>query len=269
MYQPYGYIYRLRERNSEEGATMLRGVLFDLGNTVVLFPALGVETEELSSERKSMLESLVSVMYDSLKDHGLRVGWRSFFEAYRAVRSEQLERQRQTLKEYDMKERLTKVLESLDFNASASSEIVRQALDAYFESYVRHVEMEKEVVPTLRSLLPRYRLGIVTNFAYPRGIHMILGKFGLEKIFDPIVISGEVGWIKPSPIIFQVALSKLRLSADQVAFVGDDPETDIKGAKNVGMKTVFLARESTRCDADITTPHLSSLTTAIEGLEAR
>jgi len=247
---------------------MVRGVLFDLGNTVVLFPALGVETEDLSLERRFMLESLVMVMYDSLKDNGLQVGWSSFFEAYRAVRSEQLEQQKRTLKEYDMNERLAKVLESLRFNAPSSPEIVRQALDAYFEEYIRRVTIEEEVIPTLRSLLPRYSLGVVTNFAYPSGVHAILRKFGLEKIFDPVVISGEVGWIKPSPIIFQVALSKLRLSADQVVFVGDDPEADIRGAKNVGMKTVFLARESTRCDADVTVSHFSSLTTAIEGLEA-
>lgn len=246
---------------------MVQGILFDLGNTVLLFPAFGVETQELSLERKSMLESLVRIMYDFLKERGLRAGWSSFFEAYETVRSEQLKRQKQTLKEYDMKERLAKVLESLDFNASASSEIVRQTLDAYFEDYVRRVDVEKEVIQTLRSLLPRYRLGVVTNFAYPSGIHAILGKYGLEKIFDPIVISGEVGWIKPSPIIFQVALSKLGMSADQVVFVGDDPETDIKGAKNVGMKTVFLARGSTRCDADITISHFSNLTDAIERLE--
>jgi FMN phosphatase YigB (HAD superfamily) len=51
-------------------------------------------------------------------------------------------------------------------------------------------------------------------------------------------------------------------------FVGDDPETDIKGAKNAGMKTVFLAREPTRCEADITISHLSSLTTVIDVLES-
>jgi HAD superfamily hydrolase (TIGR01549 family) len=214
-----------------------------------------------------MLESLVRVMYDSLKDYDINVKWPSFFKAYKAVRSEQLERQKQTLKEYDMKERLAKVLESLDFNASASSEIIRQTLDAYFEDYVRKVDVEKEVIPTLRSLLPTYRLGVVTNFAYPSGVHSILSKFGLEKIFDPIVISGEVGWIKPSPIIFQVALSKLGLSADQVVFVGDDPEADIKGAKDVGMKTVFLTRGPTRCDADVTISNLSSLPNAIERVE--
>jgi putative hydrolase of the HAD superfamily len=246
---------------------VIRGILFDLGNTVVLFPALGVETEELSSEGRSMLESLVSTMYDFLKDHGLQVPWSSFFDAYKAVRSEQLEQQKRTLKEYDMKERLAKVLESLNFKASASSEIILQTLDAYFEDYVRRVDMEKEVIPTLRSLLPRYRLGVVTNFAYPSCIHAILRKFGLEKIFDPIVISGEVGWIKPSPIIFQVALSKLGLNADQVVFVGDDPEADIMGAKNVGMKTAFLARGPARCNADIVVSHLSSLTNSIERLE--
>jgi putative hydrolase of the HAD superfamily len=247
---------------------MVRGILFDLGNTVVLFPALGVETEQMSSERRSALESLVRKMYDSLKLGGLQVEWSSFLEAYNAVRAQQLKQQKQTLKEHNMKERLAKVLESLSFKGSASSEIISQALDAYFRDYVRRVNIEKEVIPTLRSLLPRYRLGVVTNFAYPPAIYSILGKFGLEKIFDPVVISGEVGWIKPSPVIFQVALSKLRLSADQVVFVGDDPESDIKGAKNAGMKTVFLAREPTPCDADITISHFSSLTTAIDGLEA-
>jgi len=170
------------------------------------------------------------------------------------------------LKEYDMNERLAKVLESLDFKASASSEIIRQALDAYFEEYVRKVNIEKEVIPTLKGLLSKYSLGLVTNFAYPSAIYMILRKFGLQNTFDPIVISGEIGWIKPSPIIFQAALSKLRLKAEQVAFVGDDPETDIKGAKNLGMKTVFLARESAHSDADTTVSHFSGLTTAIEEL---
>ena len=251
---------------------MIRGILFDLGNTVVLFPdwfkpTLGVETQEMSLERKSTLESLLRTMYDSLNLGGLQVGWSSFLEAYNAVRSRQLKQQKQTLKEYDVKERLVKVLESLGFEASASSEIICQALDAYFKDYVRRVEMEREIMPTLRSLLPRYRLGVVTNFAYPPAVYSILGKFSLEKIFDPVVISGEVGWIKPNPIIFQVALSRLKLGADQVVFVGDDPETDIRGAKNVGMKTVFLARESARCDADITISHLSSLVSMIEGLE--
>jgi putative hydrolase of the HAD superfamily len=213
-----------------------------------------------------MLKSLVRVMCDFLKEHGLQAEWSSFFEAYETVRSEQLERQKQTLKEYDMKERLAKVLKSLDFNASAPSQIIPQTLDAYFKDYTRRVDVQKEAIPTLRSLLPRYRLGVVTNFAYPSGIYRILEKFGLEEVFDPIVISGEVGWIKPSPIIFQVALSKLRMSAEQVVFVGDDPEADIKGAKNIGMKTVFLARGSSRCDADITISHLSSLTDVIEKL---
>jgi putative hydrolase of the HAD superfamily len=98
-------------------------------------------------------------------------------------------------------------------------------------------------------------------------IHTIIEKFSLKQFFDVVVVSGEVGWVKPSPKIFRTALSKLGLKAHQVVFVGDDYETDIKGAKDMGMKTVFLSHGKTCYDADKTISHLSNLPDAVRELK--
>ncbi|HEY9710559.1 MAG TPA: HAD family hydrolase, partial [Oculatellaceae cyanobacterium] len=45
---------------------------------------------------------------------------------------------------------------------------------------------------------------------------------------------------KPEPEIFYRALQKLRVTAEQSVFVGDHPTTDVLGAKNIGMKTVWF-----------------------------
>lgn len=245
---------------------MLMGVLFDLGNTVVKFPESGLESVFLP-RHKPLFESLVEIINNSLVKSGINADWSSFFQVYKTVRVEQMRWQKQTLKEYDMRERLAKVLDALGFKVSSTSEIIQHALEEYFESYIKHVKMEKDTIHLLKNLHINRKLGLVTNFAYPPCIYTILDKFNLKQIFDVVVVSGEVGWVKPSPKIFHAALSKLGLKAHQVVFVGDDSETDIKGARNVGMKTVFLSSDKTCEDADVTISHLSQLPIAIEELE--
>jgi HAD superfamily hydrolase (TIGR01549 family) len=247
---------------------VLKGVLLDLGNTVVKFPGMGLESQEsFLGKRKSLFESLVKVIYKSLLKSGVNVSWPSFFETYNCVRAKQMEWQKRTLKEYDMSVRLAKVLSALGFKSYPSSEIIQRALEDYFESYIKHTRIEKNTPDLLKSLHSNYKLGLVTNFAYPQCIYAILGKFNLRQIFDVIVISKEVGWVKPSPKIFHAALSELGLKAQQVVFVGDDPESDILGARNVGMKTVFLSINKSRNGADVTISYLSELPAALEKLE--
>jgi putative hydrolase of the HAD superfamily len=55
-----------------------------------------------------------------------------------------------------------------------------------------------------------------------------------------MVDSFVVGVEKPDPAIFQMALEALGLNAAEAVFVGDNPRRDIKAAKSLGMKTVWL-----------------------------
>lgn len=104
----------------------------------------------------------------------------------------------------------------------------------------------KDYVPTVLSQLRyKYKLGLISNFAYPPGLTRTLERFDLAKFFNVIMISGDVGWRKPSSRIFQKALESLGVAASETVFVGDSLLHDIKGAKKVGIRTVLVRKSLT------------------------
>jgi putative hydrolase of the HAD superfamily len=64
----------------------------------------------------------------------------------------------------------------------------------------------------------------------------------LLPYFHEIIISGNVGKGKPDPAMFHHALERLELQKDEVIMVGDNLNTDILGASNVGIKTIWINR---------------------------
>jgi putative hydrolase of the HAD superfamily len=250
------------------GMFLFSAVLFDLGNTLIKFPWDARTIGKEASKGVSLFDKLVKVTYDSLVKSGIKIDWPSFHEKYMFVRAEQLEWQKKTLQEYDMYDRVSRALSALGIKISPDSPAVRKATDDHYAGYMDYIEMEKEVPTILRDLHSRRKLGLITNFAHPPSIYNILDKFGLRKLFDVILVSREVGWVKPSPKIFQAALSSLRLKGSQCVFVGDDAEADIGGAKGVGMGTIFLAKKGSTCrEANAVIYHISELRSAIKKLE--
>jgi putative hydrolase of the HAD superfamily len=71
-------------------------------------------------------------------------------------------------------------------------------------------------------------------------IYASLRKLGINQFFDAVLVSEENGWRKPHKQIFLEALQKLQVTAKEAVFIGDSPLEDIKGAKEIGMKTVFV-----------------------------
>jgi putative hydrolase of the HAD superfamily len=94
----------------------------------------------------------------------------------------------------------------------------------------------RDVLDTLRERCP---LAVVTDAqrAYARAE---LHKVGLLDYFDPIVISGDHGYRKPDPRLFQLALDALGVAAEDTLYVGNDMYRDIFGAREIGMRTVMV-----------------------------
>jgi putative hydrolase of the HAD superfamily len=84
-----------------------------------------------------------------------------------------------------------------------------------------------------------------------------------EGFFDVITLSYEHGHVKPHPSIFMSTLEKLKVNPNQSLHVGDDPIADIEGARNIGMKTVFVNRKEVRTNADIEVKGITELTTLL------
>jgi HAD superfamily hydrolase (TIGR01662 family) len=98
-----------------------------------------------------------------------------------------------------------------------------------------------DVLPTLHWLKERgYRLGAVTNRGYsgPR-FHDEMRDLGLADLFEATVISCDVGYMKPHPRIFQYALERMGVDAEETVMVGDSLRADVEGAKTLGMTAVW------------------------------
>lgn len=133
--------------------------------------------------------------------------------------------------------------------------------------YIDSLQIYKSVHEVLRELMANYTLGLVTNFAYYPGAYQMIDRFTLKSYFKVIVVSGEIGWKKPSQQIFNIALSELSISAEETLFIGDDYEADIKGSKKVGMKTIYLCKNPTNNEeADATIGSLTEIPSAIKRL---
>jgi putative hydrolase of the HAD superfamily len=119
-------------------------------------------------------------------------------------------------------------------------------VDALVEDFGRYSWQEcilfNDTLPVLEALKERgHSLGIITNGSreYQR---TKLKTPGLASCFDLIVVSGEEGIAKPDVGIFQLAADRLGVTPADCVFVGDNPSTDILGAHQAGMETVWLRR---------------------------
>jgi len=64
---------------------------------------------------------------------------------------------------------------------------------------------------------------------------------GIEGYFNPIIISGDFGYRKPDHRLFTAALKALKLTPENVLFVGNDMFRDIYPANQLGIKSVFFS----------------------------
>ncbi len=129
----------------------------------------------------------------------------------------------------------------------------------------RWPELEKEiplalypdVEPTL-SMLSRdgIAMGLISNA--PADTDRVVQALGLSKYLSTIVISGAVGYTKPNPEIFRIALRQASYDADQAAHVGDLFEADIVGARNAGVKGILIDRDGSHEGLDC--PRVRALT---------
>ncbi len=69
---------------------------------------------------------------------------------------------------------------------------------------------------------------------------------GLDQFFDHTILSTQFGFRKPDPRLFSIACILLNIPPAEAVYIGDDPEKDIEGAKQIGMQVILLRRSGER-----------------------
>jgi putative hydrolase of the HAD superfamily len=111
--------------------------------------------------------------------------------------------------------------------------------DRFAEPDAWHVH--EDVVPTLDLLASReIKLAVISN--WDERLRPLLHKLKLDRYFEAFAVSLEVGFSKPSPVIFEHAAGKLGLPASSILHVGDSPEMDVAGAIAAGFQAIQICR---------------------------
>ena len=97
--------------------------------------------------------------------------------------------------------------------------------------------IDHEIVDYLRSLRSDYFVGLISN-AWP-DLRDYITKQKFEDAFDHMLISGEVGVVKPKAKIYQIALEQAGVSPNEAVFV-DDFYENIEGCQAVGMHGIHF-----------------------------
>jgi HAD superfamily hydrolase (TIGR01549 family) len=179
-------------------------------------------------------------LHKALTDAGFETGMTEFLEAYtqahekyRAVRYKQL-------REVTNAVWVCEALNSLGCTVSPEDSRIKVALNVFFQNYLESLELRPYANKLIRRIKEYCKLGLVSNFTYAPVIYASLRKLGINHHFNTVMVSDENGWRKPHKQIFQDALRKLQVKAEEAVFIGDSPLEDIKGAQAAGIKTVFV-----------------------------
>ena len=118
-----------------------------------------------------------------------------------------------------------------------------------------------------------YLVGLISNTGMTPGVtfRTYMERVGILGYFDALVFSDEVRLAKPSAEIFLQTTRELGVLPNQVVHVGDHLLNDVLGAKQVGMKTIWIETHDERrsevdVQPDVTVPGLGHVGAAIEGL---
>jgi HAD superfamily hydrolase (TIGR01509 family) len=110
-----------------------------------------------------------------------------------------------------------------------------QAL-ALVRQFIAQWRADEDIVALIQRLHRRFRIGMVTNAE--RGTRFLrvhqFAAYGLDSLFDVIVISAEEGTAKPDPGLYRVAARRLGVPCRHCLFI-DDRIDNVMGALDVGM----------------------------------
>lgn len=95
-----------------------------------------------------------------------------------------------------------------------------------------------DALTALNYLAPKYDLHIITNGFLDAQTNKIKNS-GIDKYFSTMATSECANSRKPSKEIFEYALTKASASREGSIMIGDNPKTDISGAREFGLKTIL------------------------------
>jgi HAD superfamily hydrolase (TIGR01549 family) len=169
---------------------------------------------------------------------------------------------------------LTRELVKSLYGIEPNEEQLAQLLQVRFEATTSTIEVDPAVPKLLEALSQRFRIGLISNYPDANAIRHSIERLDLAKFFDAVVVSGDIGHVKPHPQVFEKIVSEIQVKASRCLFIGDNWLGDIQGARRFGMHAIFITqfvpyekfdREPDDMDATATIKQLGELSELLVG----
>lgn len=244
----------------------IEAVIFDLDDTLIDWSG---QTESYGTVVRPHIDN----MYDHLAADGHSLPDRdAFFACYRETVINHWQEAKKTWAGVNFGAALHDCFTALGLEAA------RIDLDAVMRAYdaqpIPGVALFDDTLAVLDTLRDRgYKLGLITNSMLPMWMRDVeLRAYELLDYFDARITSGDAGYMKPHPAIYDHILEALGVTADRAVFIGDRPANDIAGANEVGLISVLMSpdhldRELNGVQPDYIISKLSELLTILNEVE--
>lgn len=193
---------------------MIKAIIFDLDNTLLDF----IKMKQFS----------VKAAITAMNEAGLEVNEE---KAYQDIFDLYVEKGWENQQVFD------------DYLNQTVGKVSNKILAAGIVSYRRAREATLLVYPNVnKTLIELIKMGIklaVVSDAPSREAWMRLYYLNLHHVFEPVLTYDDTGVRKPSAKPFKMALDVLNVEPEEALMIGDWPERDVVGAKQIGMKTIF------------------------------
>jgi putative hydrolase of the HAD superfamily len=230
----------------------IQAIGFDLFNTLIAAESGGVE--------RAMARILAN-----LREAGFPLEEETFKRAYREAAIRFVKEARREGRETHNRFWISAALTELGFPLAPDDPRIASAVEAYFSAFYDFCRLIPGTLEMLEALRDRFPLGLLSNFTHAPAARGLMAHLGLSDYFEVILISGDLGYRKPHPLVFQRLAEALDKPPEQILFIGDDLEPDIQGAREAGLRPVW----TTYVRDSGTPPFPSSVTPDPETPEAK
>ena len=214
---------------------MIHGIFFDLYGTLFVY-----------GDMKNAWANWLSHFHISLKKHGLTLSEEDFSKVCnRFFGKDEPASIEQNLTVFE--KRIKSLCSSLEIKVCNKD--IGGIADFIAGKWQEEIKLDPDCIPVLNELKESKKLALVSNFDHPRHVRKYLSEYGIEKLFESIIISGEVGVKKPDPNIFKPALSATGLTPSEVIYVGDTEE-DVEAAEAARIMPIKIRRQNEYSDGN-------------------
>ncbi len=198
---------------------MIKAVIFDLDNTLMDF----------MSTKKASCDAAIDAMIKAGLKTPKKRAWKTLFSLYREKGIEH-----QTI----FQPFLEKIMGKVDYKIMAAGIVAyRKMKSATLMTY-------PDVKKVLSRIKKRYKLAILSDAPVLQAWTRLM-EMGLENLFDVVVTYDDTKKSKPHPKPFITTIKKLGIRPEEAVMIGDSLMRDVKGAKRLGIKTIFASYGNT------------------------